>query len=1101
MLELGNNQLTLGVELVVTGNNGAAVGEVLATNVGVAQVDADISEELVALIHEVEATLVLNQAVSGHENALVVEVVTHRTVAQSCDTVGTAIIVQRSVCGEGVHNTGLHNTVSIEQVGLTVDNVRSGGGHIVGLVAIVGRTVPVAHTGSNLHPNTRNQTAVLKVEGDTVQSGMLAVGAFKGARIEVVPTIIQLDPAVSQLAVDSVVCGTVHVEQAALGDRVAAIADQMIVHNRIGVAGCGNHAPVDDRVADGAVGTTGVAGLGAGGSQIGNSLGGMLMPANLGCSVLIEPSLRAGNFTSGVVGEENLGIDQKILHTEGIHGLVNEGHDTLLQSQLDALLPDTTVVDQPSGVHMLVALVGGRSGDPSTNGEGSEDIVIGSGNVAGALNDDGGDVVIGLNGVGSGEAVGHSQALQLPRAAVVEIEYHLNLVNGSDVSGDNVHPVERTDQDAGSIGIVGLHLDGSTDVSRNNDAAGGPGLVAGIVCDHELNGVVAVGQGKTGHGDLTVCVGALNLHAVNVSLCGGCVQAGHVEAVGVILNRDLKGSVAVVDGLACHSGELLTLGIHDHGSLEDRDLAVIDGGGIVQRNIVDVEGVLAVQVGLGDIVIIITGGGACTVINRNVDIVEQVVLSLSSDIVPALIQVVKLAVVKAACANTQLSVTGIVGHVQPEADGHGVEAVNDGELEVQSLIAGLEDLGEIALDCQSVITVSDLSGGTVDNRNVTALVLTVVPVFSVVIRDLAVGARRTVITVVGVDGPTGQILILEIVNDLGALTQAHVGSCGDLAHSSGQQGLSRGGALLGGGEIKAADGTDTGSGQGEGHVGSLQNHVLMIVGSGETEINRIAVRNDHVRLGEDNGVGHNDVHSVLTDDLAVNDHLSGDVAQLTVGHEQTVSDGTEGRVGQLPDSVLGDVCGGTDQVSTNSGELDRAAGGEVILLGSDVSLLKFTGCGRGGNDQDTVSGLTLCAVGGTAVDIQLLTGTLGQESGGSAAVTVHGVHATQRQHELCHLVVVEACGVGRLTTVVHDHNEGTVGLDTHKGTGRGIAGVVLGVLVLTVLDQEAKVSGNNLLLPAGDGVLGGADQHLGHIGGTGNTVLLVKVDDETGLSA
>ena len=376
-----------------------------------------------------------------------------------------------------------------------------------------------------------------------------------------------------------------------------------------------------------------------------------------------------------------------------------------------------------------------------------------------------------------------------------------------------------------------------------------------------------------------------------------------------------------------------------------------------------------------------------------------------------------------------------------------------------------------------------------------------VPEATVGLGHATVGTLGTVLTVVGVDGPAGQILILEIVNDHGALTKAQVGGCGHLTDNSGQHGLSRGGALLGGGEVEAADGTDSGSGQGEGHVGSLQNHVLAVVGSGKTEINRLAVRNGHVRLGEGNGVGHNDVHSVLTDNLTVDDQLSGDVAHLTVGHEQTVSDGTEGCVGQLPGSIGRDVRRSTDQIGTDGGELDGATGGEVILLGGDVCLLKLTGCGRGGDDQNTVSGITLCAVGGTAVDLQLLTGTLGQESGGSAAVTVHGVHAAQRQHELCHLVAVEACGVGSLTTVVHDHNEGTVGLDTHKGTGCGIAGVVLGVLVLAVLDQEAKVSGNDLLLPAGDGILGGANQHLGHIGGTGDAVLLVEVDDETGLGA
>ena len=149
-----------------------------------------------------------------------------------------------------------------------------------------------------------------------------------------------------------------------------------------------------------------------------------------------------------------------------------------------------------------------------------------------------------------------------------------------------------------------------------------------------------------------------------------------------------------------------------------------------------------------------------------------------------------------------------------------------------------------------------------------------------------------------------------------------------------------------------------------------------------------------------------------------------------------------------------------------------------------------------------MGGGTLSAIGGSAVQLQLLAGTLGQERGRTAAVTVDRIDTAQAQHKLSHLIVGKTSGEGSLTAVIHDDDNAAVSLDTHKRTGSTVGCIVVhAILILAVLDQEAKVSRDNLLLPAGDGILSGADLGLGHIGGTGNAILLVKIDDKTGLSA
>ena len=502
---------------------------------------------------------------------------------------------------------------------------------------------------------------------------------------------------------------------------------------------------------------------------------------------------------------------------------------------------------------------------------------------------------------------------------------------------------------------------------------------------------------------------------------------------------------------------------------------------------------MAVVVGVGI-------GGA--VVNGNVDVVELVVLCLGGNIVPAFRKIIHHTIVDISCTDKHLGVARIIGDVQPETDGHGVRAVDGGELQVQSMEAGFEDLGEVALHSQSILTVSDHTGGGVHDVDVATLVLTMVPERTIILGYLTVGASGTILAIVGVDGPAGEILILEVIDDLGTLTQAQVGGDGQLAHNGGQDSGGNFRAFLSGGELKTADGTDTIVGQAEGNVGCLQDHVLAVISSGDIQGDRLAERHDHVFLAEDDGIGHDDVDGILTHNSAVVDHLDSHIALGAIGNEQTVVvNGTEGCVSQLPGSLCGNLSSGTNQVGTHSAELHRGTGGVVVLSGADGCAVEFAGGRSSGDDQNAVGGITLSTVGGRAVDLQVLAGTLGQESGGTAAVTVDSIDTAQAQHELSHFIAVETGGEGSLTTVIHDDDDAAVSLDAHEGAGSGIGGVVLAVLVHAILDQEAKVGGDDLLFPAGDRILGGADLGLGHISRAGNAVLLIKVDDQTGLCA
>ena len=132
------------------------------------------------------------------------------------------------------------------------------------------------------------------------------------------------------------------------------------------------------------------------------------------------------------------------------------------------------------------------------------------------------------------------------------------------------------------------------------------------------------------------------------------------------------------------------------------------------------------------------------------------------------------------------------------------------------------------------------------------------------------------------------------------------------------------------------------------------------------------------------------------------------------------------------------------------------------------------------------------------MQLQLLAGALGQEGGGAAAVAVEGPDTAEGDHELRHLVAVEAAGEGLLAALVHDDDDGAVCLDAHEGTGSGRLGISDGVYIFAVLHQGIELNGDQLLLPARDAVVEPAHLGLGHIGRAGNTVLLVEVDDKTG---
>ena len=1074
VLRFRDHHFPFGIKLIGSGGNGSAVGEGHARYPGGAQVHGGVDGELIAVGDIIEVALVLNKLIGPDGLTVPVEESAVRSGVQNGHAVTPAIVVERAVSAGKFGNARLHISVPIEKIGLTVDFIRSGGGKRGGGVTVVAGAVPVAGTRGGGDPDAACEAAVFKEELHAVVGVLAAVQPRVGSLIKVIPLIVDRLPATQQLAVDQIVGLITHeLKPRAVKGLTAVRTDQLVAHDGVDMTRSGEDgSPAHHRAALGAGGSARVARLKGGGSLVGHRHDGVLVEALAVCHASVDPCLRACHGILGGVVEEQLGIHRNIGHAEGTEGVGfavgGVGDLTLHQRQFNALRPDIALQDLSSG-----GLV--RFGDPGADGDRGQDRPTRSGILPRAGDDDGSDVVVSLDGIGSGEARGESHALQFPDTAVVEIQRKLHLVDGLDVGGHEIQPVERTDQKAVGVGIAGDELNrGRVRATLHADSTVDPCRIAVLVGNLELDRMDTVGQGHARDGDPAVRVDTGHLHTVNVGLGGFGIHAACVGEGGIIGHGDLKNGSITVNSLSLH-GRGATRDCH-RGSREDRRAVIRDGIGVVQGDLVDVEGEIPVQVGC-----VSTARG---VVDGEIDVGEGASRNRGGDVVPALVQGGEIVGCETAVTELHRGVAGVARDVKPEAHGGRPRAVDGGEGHLQGMLSCTADLGVVTVDRENIVSVLTLAAAS--SHDV----------------ELAHG-----ITIDSVKRPACQLppfgvphkLVLKGVGELGALAETDGRSSGDTAHLSGQGGGQSGQILLSRGEVEAIDGANARSRQSEGHIRGLECHGMTLKGSVQSEIYAAAKGNCHVIGGEGESVGGDDMDSLFTHRLAVHGHLHRDASLLAIRDKQTlVGDAAEGAVGQPPYGIRGDIGRSTAVIHAGSVELNRAAGGIVIGIRGNTGFLKLSCRGCGGDDENAVGGGALRAVRGRAMELHLLAGTLGQEGGGSAAVAVEGPDTAEGDHELRHLVAVEAPGEGLLATLVHDDNDGAVLLDAHEGTGSGRLGISDGVYIFAVLHQGIELNGDQLLLPARNSVVEPAHLGLGHIGRAGNAVLLIEVDDKTG---
>ena len=537
------------------------------------------------------------------------------------------------------------------------------------------------------------------------------------------------------------------------------------------------------------------------------------------CLLSVDPCLSTLNALSCIVCEEDLCIYEEIIHSKCINGIVCICNNTLLKSKLDALSPDDTSLNESCRSLVLISGILSNVRLPSTYGNGSDNRIALRSYCSCTCDSDISDVIVLLNGPVSCEAGSCGKTLKCPVTCIVKVKDHFNLLNLFNFSCSNVHPVNGADEEAVCLGITGSNGHACVlNACLYVDLTGCPCAVACVISDLKLNGVNSVAEIKAIDGDLAVCISAGNFSSVNISLCCGSCDTCCVIS-NEVCNLDLECRIIEVDGLSvdlCVNG---TDSIHYHGIGEYGILSVLNCSGIVNGNIIDIERILTVEVrSIYVIVIVVTVCvlSGSTLVNTDTDAMEAVSSRGSAElnVMPALAKLHCRAVCKELLTENgvdrQVRVSCIIGNVDPEAHRNCVCCIDLGESHVKRMEACLIDLSKVAFHCKCIATVLYLTCCRVNDADVTKLVLTVIPVVTVIVLNLTVRTVRTVLRIVCRDAPALKVLILEVVSDLCSLTERNICNDGELTDGCCESTGGCFGSLGSRAECEAVKGTENG---------------------------------------------------------------------------------------------------------------------------------------------------------------------------------------------------------------------------------------------------------------------------------------------------
>ena len=530
-----------------------------------------------------------------------------------------------------------------------------------------------------------------------------------------------------------------------------------------------------------------------------------------------------------------------------------------------------------------------------------------------ALNDQSQLVLGGVQAVANLEAVGHHDTLELPSVGGLQLQRGDHAIDVCNVCNIQIHVVDRIIFGAQAGVIVAAQRNGG--LAFHNDIAGHTGQIAQMILDLKGDNVLAgeqvhifAGQHLAGASDVG------QLHAVHKDLAGGVIQ------LHVVGNGGREGHGVAGDNCVLVQRQSLISGGVAHIA-DGGQHSVVHSGGVVQSDVVNIEGVHSRHSGLD--VAADEGGGTAVgsssvgIQGGNIDITGQVDgcidpagfgnIRLSAGVQILLHtagggeHVVHLS--GAGCtgrvADIQLgleSQTGsALGDVQPHTQGGGILAVfhiteHNAVVHIEQNVvapAGIVGIGVVQAPCQSIFAVTDriALGGVSDEGGGADLCVELAS--QGVAANQGVGNTVLLGPLLGIleAHEASQIAVFKVPNKLGALAVRdleHVGY-GRIGNIRSRYVYAFYSFIVGGNKNVSVQSC-------RGCVGkskrvsafNANSPVVRAVRAGKIDSHALAVRKNSFVEKEREYVGVNDVNSFFAHNLAVVEHLYLNCAFFTV---------------------------------------------------------------------------------------------------------------------------------------------------------------------------------------------------------------------------
>ena len=869
------------------------------------------------------------------------------------------------------------------------------------------------------------------------------------------------------------------------GKEFTAGALQHAVNKVVGMTGCGNsRAPINDGAAYFAISTAGVASLGAGCCLVIDGLSGMDMPAVPGC--LISHTFLGRDHE--LLDSPSLGITVNLFTSKGLGSAVGQGYSTLLNADFHGDPPVLVLALKPC-VGVFITFFKYTSATnlasnivqlPNADRYGNQGLLTGQLGLTGLRDGQMQDLIGSIIGVSSRKALGHFHVIQFPLVHAVEVQSRSYRLNIGDVSSNNIHIIERTEENTIQRCIVRNDLHTGLLTRGNIHLANNGGIVALLIADGELDGMLACGENSAAiHSDRIVAVSAGNFVAVHIGLGGGCIDTGGVGLSGILrhhcgeVNRVVGNGSTICQGSGV--GHAVSRIVH---AREDWSFTIFHNGGIVHSDIINVDGEAAVDVGI--LLGIVVVRRAVTV--RDVELYTVISITPHSTGIAAEItgQVVPAGLAKG--INDTGAASGIihdiasdgiagniygsilvdrgdriqypagpkanilVGNVNPHTK---ALCANQRAVAFLSLhrrteqcghhISGFLRIGVVNIDPQRIVTVVNLTIFRISNKRV---------------------AVRQVVIITAVSGlkATG-CAVLKVEENLGPLAkrQGCFGSQIGTYKLRSNGGTGHTGRLVACRKAQAADRTGSLIRQREHEIGGIGHDFIQSVGCNHFQCGSLAVGNRNGIVAELDGIRNDHMDNGFTNHAALIYHLDYSITRGTIGGEHTIFNSAQRVICQLPGHRLRNFSGGACGADAYCGDVYNGAGGHIIALSSQ------NGCGKhirrycGGGNNEACGNGTLGTVRrpvnnrnrvGTS-----LTGSIG---GGAAAVQVNSRNTACFQHNLSQLMHAAAAGE-RLLTAIENHGD-NLAVSGNADTGTGVTICIIrtsraGCHILTITDK------------------------------------------------